>query len=78
MFHYRALIITIKASATLAPHYGTVYHAIQGTQSLWRYLNVRSITFFKSNARHSRKTAFSVIVYSLNFKRDMDFYGLMN
>ena len=28
MFHYRALIITEKALATMAPHYGTVYHAI--------------------------------------------------
>ena len=47
--------------------------------SLWGYLNVRSMTFFKSNARHSRKTAFSVIVYSLSFKYssvcDMYFLG---
>ena len=28
MFHYRALIITEKALATMAPHYGTVYHAM--------------------------------------------------
>ena len=28
MFPYRALIITEKALATMAPHYGTVYHAI--------------------------------------------------
>ena len=27
-FPYRALIITEKALATMAPHYGTVYHAI--------------------------------------------------
>ena len=27
-FHYRALIITETALATMAPHYGTVYHAI--------------------------------------------------
>ena len=37
------------------------------------------MTFFKSNARHSRKTAFSVIVYSLSFKYssvcDMYFLG---
>ena len=26
------------------------------------------MTLFKSNARHLRKTAFKVIVYSLNFK----------
>lgn len=40
------------------------------------------MTFSKSNARHSRKTAFRVTVYSLNFKyfsvRGMYFYGLMN
>ena len=44
--------------------------------------NVRSMTFFKSNERHSRKTAFSVIVYSLKFKYfsvyDVYFYRLMN
>ena len=28
MFHYRALIITEKALATMAPHYGKVYHVI--------------------------------------------------
>ena len=28
MFHYRALIITETALATMALHYGTVYHAI--------------------------------------------------
>ena len=28
MFHYRALITTGKALAPMAPHYGTVYHAI--------------------------------------------------
>ena len=27
-FHYPALIITKTALATMAPHYGTVYHAI--------------------------------------------------
>lgn len=28
MFHYRVLITTEKALAPMAPHYGTVYHAI--------------------------------------------------
>ena len=28
MFHYRALIITETALATMVPHHGTVYHVI--------------------------------------------------
>ena len=50
---------------------------IRNTESL----NVRSMTLF-INARHSQKTAFSVTVYSLNFKYfsqyDVYFYRLMN
>ena len=65
----------------MAPYYGTVYHVIKGTEGPWGYLNVRSMTFFKSKAWHLRKTAFRVIAYSLNYKYfsvcDVYFYGLM-
>ena len=55
--------------------------------TLWNSLpcdirSTESMAFFKRNARHSRKTAFGVIVYSLNFKyfsvHVVCFYRLMN
>ena len=75
MFHYRALIITEKALAIKEPHYGTVYHV--NTESLGVF-KCKINDIFKSNTRHSRKTAFSVIAYSLNLKYltcVMYFYG---
>ena len=51
----------------MVPH-ETVYHVMYGTQNLWGYLNLRSMTLCKSNTRHSWKTGFSVVAYCLNFK----------
>ena len=69
MFHYRTQIITKKGFfATMHGATGNSLPCdVRNTESLGLF-NVRSMTLFKSNAQHSQKTAFSVIVYSLNLK----------